>query len=450
MLSQDFYGKKGFIWWIGVVEDIYDPLELGGARVRIIGLHSEDTSLVPTESLPWAQQLKPSTGSNTYSSLNVADWVFGFFQDGEYAQIPVIMGVFSGIEGAQSTTIYQTWVASQGGYVPKQPNYSGSYDPAFLEDEYGNDAKAVENADSEISVTGQPAVSPAFRGVKPKVMAAASNKRKHICDISPFVKKAVSHVNGLFGIVVEGLRQVVLAVIKALGFDPTGIASFLKEIAAYITDFIQKIRKVLKLIRDGINKIKELVTLFTTVIRYILSLPERAKKFLIGCLNDIVDAIKAGFANILVPSLFGPGSLKDEYNKIKNELKALQRESMLVTQDLISVAGAVGTVVSLVNKPKYNQAQINTITGDAQLAKSVDETQKKVDSKDPTQSETQIQGQYGDLMYLPPALVKSIMSPTSEEEILSSQKLTNGYVNALTKTSTTMTSRNNYNNSVLW
>ena len=80
----------------------------------------------------------------------------------------------------------------------------------------------------------------------------------------------------------------------------------------------------------------------------------------------------------------------------------------------------------------------------------MDETQKKVDSKDPTQSETQIQGQYGDLMYLPPALVKSIMSPTSEEEILSSQKLTNGYVNALTKTSTTMTSRNNYNNSVLW
>lgn len=450
MLSQDFYGKKGFIWWVGVVEDIDDPLKLGGARVRIIGVHSDNSSLVPTESLPWAQQLKPVTGSDVSASLNVADWVFGFFQDGEYAQIPVIMGIFPGVEGVQSQTIYSTWAQNKGGIVPKQPDYSGSYDPAFLQDEYGAGGEDVKLANSETSVQGQPNVAPSYRGVTSKVIAATNEKRKHVCDISPYVKKAVAHVNGLFGIVVEGLRKVVLAILAALGFEPTGISSWLKETAAQIAALVQKVRKVLALIREGINEIKQLVTLFLSVVRYILSLPEQIKKFLIGCLNDIMDAIKAGFANILVPSLFGPGGLKAEFDKIRSELKALQREAKLVTQELITLAGTVGTVASFLTPQKYTQAEINSVANDSQLAKSVIETDKTVDAREPTQDENKIAEEYGDMMHLPPALRKAIIAPGSEQEIVASQKLTNGYVNNLTETSTQMTSRMNSKKCVLW
>jgi hypothetical protein len=42
MITEDFYGKKQFIWWTGIVEDVLDPLEIGSVRVRIIGLHSEN------------------------------------------------------------------------------------------------------------------------------------------------------------------------------------------------------------------------------------------------------------------------------------------------------------------------------------------------------------------------------------------------------------------------
>lgn len=450
ILSQDFYGKKGFIWWIGVVEDIDDPLQLGSARVRIIGVHSDDVILVPTENLPWAQQLKPVTGSDVSAALNVGDWVFGFFQDGEYAQIPVIMGIFPGIEGVQSQTIYSTWVQNKKGEVPKQPDYSGSYDPAFLQDEYGAGGEDVKIANSETSVQGQPTVAPSYRGVTSKVIAATNQKRKHVCDISPYVKKAVAHVNGLFGIVVEGLRKVVLAVLAALGFDPTGISSWLKETAAQIAALVQKVRKILKLIRDGINEIKQLVVVFLRVVRYILSLPERIKKFLIGCLNDIMDAINAGFANILVPSLFGPGGLKAEYDKIKKEIKALQAEAKLVTQELITLTGTVATAASLFTKQKYSQTQINNIAGDPQLAKAISETDKTVDSKQPTQDEAKIAEQYGDMMHLPPALRKAIIAPGTEQEIVASQKLANGYVNNLTETSTQMTSRMNSKKCVLW
>ena len=49
MLSNDFYGRQGFIWFTGIVEDVNDPAQLGQVRVRIIGLHSEDKALAPTE-----------------------------------------------------------------------------------------------------------------------------------------------------------------------------------------------------------------------------------------------------------------------------------------------------------------------------------------------------------------------------------------------------------------
>ena len=50
-------GLEKFCWWFGVVEDRIDPLKLGRYRVRILGYHTEDNNLIPTEELPWAYPL---------------------------------------------------------------------------------------------------------------------------------------------------------------------------------------------------------------------------------------------------------------------------------------------------------------------------------------------------------------------------------------------------------
>ena len=42
---ETFFGKQGFIWWQGVVEDIEDPLKLGRCRVRIFGFHVPDKGI---------------------------------------------------------------------------------------------------------------------------------------------------------------------------------------------------------------------------------------------------------------------------------------------------------------------------------------------------------------------------------------------------------------------
>lgn len=98
MYNKDFAGKNGFIWWVGVVENRVDPMAVGRCQIRIFGWHNNDTTLLPTESLPWAQALYPINNSNTFSSPKVGDWVVGFFMDGDLAQMPVMMGVLSGLK----------------------------------------------------------------------------------------------------------------------------------------------------------------------------------------------------------------------------------------------------------------------------------------------------------------------------------------------------------------
>ena len=94
--NKNFAGKNGFTWWIGIVEKINDPLKLGRCRVRCVGWHTDNKSLLPTDSLPWAQSALPTNNTNTYSPRE-GDMVFGFFADGENAQEPIILGVLPSI-----------------------------------------------------------------------------------------------------------------------------------------------------------------------------------------------------------------------------------------------------------------------------------------------------------------------------------------------------------------
>lgn len=85
-----------FVWWVGVVENRQDPKKAGRCQVRIAGSHTDQKSILPTESLPWAQPLVPV---NDTSSMQIkeGDYVVGFYFDGADAQMPIIMGILPGI-----------------------------------------------------------------------------------------------------------------------------------------------------------------------------------------------------------------------------------------------------------------------------------------------------------------------------------------------------------------
>lgn len=102
MSSQMFY--------TGVVEDIHDPLMLGRVRVRVVGVHTENKVLLPTEDLPWATPVLPITSASmngigaSPTGLVCGSWVVVFFTDGDSKQQPMVMGSLIGIPTSELNT----------------------------------------------------------------------------------------------------------------------------------------------------------------------------------------------------------------------------------------------------------------------------------------------------------------------------------------------------------
>ena len=108
LIQSNFIGRDGFRWWVGQVapEDAQGSQINGGGwgdrvKVRILGYHPENDIELKNEELPWAHVLKsPEAGSGRAGrgkppKISPGDTVLGFFLDGDVAQQPVILGVFS-------------------------------------------------------------------------------------------------------------------------------------------------------------------------------------------------------------------------------------------------------------------------------------------------------------------------------------------------------------------
>jgi hypothetical protein len=89
-------------WFMGVVEEEYDPLGMGRVKVRCFGHHNPDRNLLPTTDLPWMQTIFPVTagpatgGKGSSPALENNSIVFGAFYDGRDLQDAVILGTVPG------------------------------------------------------------------------------------------------------------------------------------------------------------------------------------------------------------------------------------------------------------------------------------------------------------------------------------------------------------------
>ena len=114
LLKTHFLGKDGFIWWIG---QVVDQTKWAGNlpktptsflrqqkgfdfryKVRIMGYHTAVPGDLTDDDLPWASVMLPVTagtsgGARHIPQLRQGNFVYGFFMDGEDAQMPIIMGV---------------------------------------------------------------------------------------------------------------------------------------------------------------------------------------------------------------------------------------------------------------------------------------------------------------------------------------------------------------------
>jgi archaellum component FlaC len=127
LFNSGFLGAS-FNWWIGQIAsdstwrdnmlpgkfESKDQIPGWGRRykVRIIGLHDQGETEIPSDQLPWAQIMYPVTAgggqANAGATANLRQgmFVFGFFLDGQEQQVPVIMGVLgNNAQTSLSTTI---------------------------------------------------------------------------------------------------------------------------------------------------------------------------------------------------------------------------------------------------------------------------------------------------------------------------------------------------------
>jgi hypothetical protein len=129
LLKSNFVGRDGFRWWIGQIapEEVQKQLNKDAKdgwgnrlKVRIMGYHPYSVEELPNEDLPWAQVLlstSDGTGSANYGTnhkVRPSDIVFGFFLDGDNAQIPVISGCFGKTDQVPSEDYVSPFVPFTG------------------------------------------------------------------------------------------------------------------------------------------------------------------------------------------------------------------------------------------------------------------------------------------------------------------------------------------------
>lgn len=104
----EYYGDN-VRWFIATVIDASPPFGFEGrVKIRIHGLHSDETYELPQQDLPWAQCVLPTTeggisGIGKSPKLQPNSLVFGFFMDGNHSQTPIVLGSLPHLEFATLT-----------------------------------------------------------------------------------------------------------------------------------------------------------------------------------------------------------------------------------------------------------------------------------------------------------------------------------------------------------
>lgn len=157
---------QALFWWVGLIEDREDPLRMGRVRVRIINIHTDNLAVLPTEELPWAVVMQPTT-SAALSGIGTAPvgllpgtWCVGFFLDSEEMQQPVVMGTLGGMPDPLTET-----ETEQNNSPEEQPNVLRAADGSVVYDGEGNpiQTQSETSDDPNIKETLPPLTIPQIR-----------------------------------------------------------------------------------------------------------------------------------------------------------------------------------------------------------------------------------------------------------------------------------------------
>jgi hypothetical protein len=325
--SPGFNGE--FIWFTAVVENVNDPRQLGRLRCRIIGKDSASLSQQPSDQLPWFMTMRPLTGTHASLDVKPGDYVSGFFLDGKACQVPVVSGVYPGVQRAVSDTTI--------GFSPQLTPEEISNTP--------NPPLGISALTDVGSVTGSPKQT---RGVLRGTLIERTNAEVvHVCDIATQLRRSVIWESLKHSQFVSKIREGIQALITLLGYNPDSLSQ-------RVVDTIKFIRRKLKNLQDLIEEFNNWAELsigiarkFRELVDWILSLPERIKKQLENCLT----AFLSGISSLVSDTLSLPDASGSNVENIVGEIKQTISQAQSTLQSGLNTITIPAKLVDAVLTP---------------------------------------------------------------------------------------------------
>lgn len=269
LLKSNFLGRDGFRWWVGQIPPIgAQGGQAGGSgwgnrtKVRILGYHPYSEKELPNDDLPWAQVLIPTTSGSgaanvaTDVKLQPGDTVFGFFLDGDNAQIPVVMSTFGRTSQVPSTdfespfqpfTGYSDQIKEPNGGVQKnESNEQNSASQKSPRTVSPAQAKSIQNG--EISY---------FSAIGDKVQLASPSKANVTSKISTEIGNLVSRVQNLLADITNTSAEIQQIINREIDIIVGKIKSI---VSGLVTNMVNKLFKTLApIFNKGLKLLYKLV-----------------------------------------------------------------------------------------------------------------------------------------------------------------------------------------------
>ena len=351
LFNPGFLGSS-FLWWVGQIADdstwrdnihpgnYEDKYSIPGwgkrYKVRIIGLHDQGETEIPSDKLPWANIMYPvtaggfQTNSGASSQLRQGNMVFGFFLDGQDQQVPVIMGVLgnnsqtelSQIIGDNSVTNAQAGSIAKSGYasgskskgnakeitpdqdkVIKQPRRRGS--TSFQAKHPSGSANSTPTSANNPNADNSDATQEAGPGAKPAPGATLENEAVH--QITAGDVKRSDKCDEKIALMKPDPEEVVQSALK-------GIQTVIENLTAKIDKYLQAIQSYVDAVSSNINNIQSLITSAAgEMAKYMKVIMDKIMEFAIKIFNKGMNAVVAAL----------PSSLRHEFSDMKEVLTEL-------------------------------------------------------------------------------------------------------------------------------
>lgn len=359
LLKTNFIGRDGFRWWVGqVAPESAQGQQINGAgwgnryKVRIMGYHPYTETDLKNDDLPWAQVILPTTAgsgaANQATSVKISpgDSVFGFFLDGDNAQLPVILGVF-GRTSEVSSKPYQIPFLPHTGQTSRTSHDGKNLNKGEANESNTKSQKSPRHVPVPLASKIDKSEISFFTGIGDKIYFATQSPSsvvgKLTVEVDNFInavqsgiKKATDLINvvtdkiqsiatGLIGSMLNSVYQklipllnqglkllyqtVYAAVLAATG---STTAAHLAGVAAQtaMVPPINAIQKILPCLANTIiNSLSGIIKdLLNSVIKHMKRLSSCASNQFVGSLiNDIIEKIDSGLSGVLggVSNLIG-------------------------------------------------------------------------------------------------------------------------------------------------